>query len=88
VGQATPRRQLVVRSVSALISQSPATLVRVIWTVWVQAWAPSSVTVHSEPLGACRPPVFTDFTTYCPKTTTVAESWDALTYWSPISAMS
>ena len=57
-------------------------------TVCVQACAPSSVTWHSEPVGAGWVPEFTDFTTYWPKTTTVAWSCAGSTCCSPTSATS
>src|SRR3954471_20781200 len=50
--------QLVVRSVSSLIFQSPSTLSTHTCTVCVQDWPPSGVTWHSEPSGAGWSPLF------------------------------
>ena len=53
-----------------------------------QDWAPSGVTWHSEPSGAGWVPLLTDFSTYWPKTTTVADSWESSTCCTPTSSTS
>src|SRR4051794_2797356 len=80
--------QLVVSRVSSLIFQCPPTSTTVTRTVCVHDCAPAGVTWQPEPSGAGLLPLFTDSTTYCPKTTSVAVSCALLTCLRPTSSTS